>query len=168
MKTLVLCRHAKSDWPYGVSDINRPLKGRGIKDAGYLGDLLEDQGFDPDLIISSPANRAHSTSQIIAAKLGYDTADIKIVQSVYHEGKDSLLALIKQLPESVDKVMIFGHNPTMEMAVASLLQSGAGFEMPTSAMACMESWVNNWQHFDTRNLHLRWYLIPRLQRKMDS
>lgn len=165
MKTLVLCRHAKSDWPMGVSDINRPLKDRGIKDANFLGELLASQAFNPDLIISSPANRASQTAHIVAERLRYPLEQIQVESSVYHEGTPSLLDLIKRLPNHFEKVMIFGHNPTMEMAVTNLLQSGAGFQMPTSAMACMESWVSDWQHFSTRNLHLRWYLIPRLKRK---
>ena len=52
MKTVILCRHAKSDWPDNTLDIRRPLKERGINDANYLGGILAAQAFDPDLIIS--------------------------------------------------------------------------------------------------------------------
>lgn len=168
MKTLVLCRHAKSDWPPGVSDIQRPLKTRGVNDATRLGQLLASHDFSPDLIITSPANRASSTAHIIAQELEYPTDKIQTVSEIYHEGVPSLLECVRNLPPSVGTAMIFGHNPTMEMAVTQLLGAKAEFEMPTCGMACFESWVDAWQHFDPSNLNLRWYLIPRMQRKKSS
>lgn len=165
MKTLVLCRHAKSDWPAGVADIDRPLKERGINNANFLGGLLGNQEFLPDLIISSPANRALSTARLVARQLGYAKEKIQIERSVYFEGSQSLLNTIKQLPNTADTVMIFGHNPTMEDTVRHILQSEAAFYMPTSAMACMESFGHRWESFGTQSAHLRWMLIPRLKRK---
>ncbi|MCB0843318.1 MAG: histidine phosphatase family protein [Bacteroidetes bacterium] len=165
MKTFVLCRHAKSDWPYGVADIERPLKERGIKDANFLGNLLSEQSFKPDLVVSSPANRAHSTAKIIAGKLGYKEGKINIEKSIYFEGTEGLIQTIHSLPETSKTVMLFGHNPTMEDAVRTLLGSEAAFEMPTCGMACFESNVYYWKDIDSRNLILRWYLIPRFNRQ---
>ena len=168
MKTLVLCRHAKSDWPPGIADIDRPLKDRGIRNADFLGELLGNQEFMPDLIISSPANRALSTARLVAKKLGYSRDRIQIETSVYHEGTDALLQLVRSLPQTVETVMIFGHNPTMEYAVKEILNSEAAFSMPTAAMACLESFGNTWARFHTQNVHLRWFLVPRLQRSDDD
>lgn len=165
MKTLVLCRHAKSDWPIGVSDMERPLKNRGIRDASFLGELLVNQEFIPDLIISSPAKRALSTAQIVASKLNYTLEDIKIEDSVYYEGGGHLLGMVQDLPDSVETVMVFGHNPTMETAVRTLLQSGSPFEMPTCGMVCFESTHQHWANMSSHSTYLRWYLIPRLKRK---
>ncbi|MEL6192212.1 MAG: histidine phosphatase family protein [Bacteroidota bacterium] len=167
MKTLVLCRHAKSDWPEGVQDIRRPLKKRGIRDAHYLGEILANQEFYPDLIVTSPATRAYSTARIISAQVGYSEADIKVVESIYYEGAGQMLSFVQEIPDEVNTLMIFGHNPTMENAVRHLLQMGSAFSMPTSAMACVESYVNSWAQFDPRNTYLRWLLIPRLTRKDD-
>ncbi len=165
MKTLVLCRHAKSDWPVGVDDIDRPLKNRGVKDAHYLGELLNNQLFIPDLIISSPAKRAHGTANIVASQVGYPENKIAIEGTIYHEGAGSLISYIRDLVPSLNTVMIFGHNPTMENAVRHLLQMGAAFSMPTCGMVCLESYVNEWEKVDPRNMYLRWVLIPRLKRK---
>lgn len=164
MKTLVLCRHAKSDWPAGVEDIKRPLKSRGIKDAGKLGKLLKSHDFEPDLIVSSPANRAHSTAKLIANEIGY-VADIQIESSVYFGGLADLIAVIEELPDEADTVMIFGHNPTMEQAVRFLQKSQQIFEMPTSGMACFENYQDNWASFIGSDCRLRWLQVPRLKRK---
>lgn len=164
MKTLVLCRHAKSDWPVGVDDINRPLKPRGITDAQNLGKLLKSHDFIPNLIVSSPAQRAHATAQYIADKLGYKS-DIQIDTSVYYGGLPDLLSVIENLPKSADTVMIFGHNPTMEQAVRYLQKSQQAFEMPTSGMACFENYTENWADFNNSSCRLRWIQVPRMKRK---
>ncbi|MEM7371572.1 MAG: histidine phosphatase family protein [Bacteroidota bacterium] len=164
MKTLYLCRHAKSDWPAGVRDLDRPLKERGINDAQFLGQLLASQDFSVDRIISSPANRAKSTAKIIAQTAGH-TSSIQIEECVYHEGVASLISFVRQLPNDLTSAMIFGHNPTMEDTVQALLNSEADFMLPTSAIACFESEGHNWTTFRTSNLQLRWLLVPRLQRK---
>ncbi|MEZ4828054.1 MAG: histidine phosphatase family protein [Bacteroidia bacterium] len=166
MKTLVICRHAKSDWPAGVSDIDRPLKQRGINDARYLGTLLAQQQFSPDLIVSSPANRALSTATIIGEKLGYKD-EIETDRAIYDSSVKELTDLIYHLPEPADTVMIFGHNPTFEETVRYLLQMSAGFFMPTCAMACISANTNRWTNFEPRILHLNWYLIPRLTKFED-
>ncbi|RMG70872.1 MAG: histidine phosphatase family protein [Bacteroidetes bacterium] len=164
MKTLILARHAKSEWPDGVRDLDRPLKERGRKDAAYLAGLLADQGVVPDLIISSPAQRARQTAGIFAQQLAYPRP-LQIEPAVYYDGINGLLSLIGDLPDDVDTVMIFGHNPTMEDMVTRLLRSQVEFTLPTSALACFESWAVSWAQFAPANLHLRWLLVPRLQRK---
>lgn len=167
MKTVVLCRHAKSDWPEGTADINRPLSERGHQDAQTLAQTLVRQGWSPDLIISSPANRAKTTAHYIAQGVSYDPSKIHIHDSVYHEGTGSLVELVKQLPPAVENVMIFGHNPTMEQAVQFYLQMDVRFDMPTGGMLAIESDQRDWQRFLPPLTRLRWYLIPRLQRKGD-
>ena len=164
MKTLLLCRHAKSDWPAGVRDLDRPLKDRGIRDATFLGELLASQHFSTDRIVSSPANRAHSTAKIIADAIGY-AQKIEIESDVYHEGVGGLISLIRKLPDELESAMIFGHNPTMEDTVQALLNSESEFMLPTCAIACFECDSSRWRDFRTNNLQLRWLLVPRLQRK---
>ncbi len=164
MKTFVLCRHAKSDWPEGVTDEDRPLKKRGINDAHDLGKILENRYFIPDLLVSSHANRAHTTAQIIAKQLNLD-GKIVIAPSIYHEGAGNLIELIKELPGSANTVMLFGHNPTMERAVQFLLQTSRTVSMPTCAMACFEIYADEWQSLMPHNVNFRWMLIPHFKRK---
>jgi phosphohistidine phosphatase len=163
MKTLVLCRHAKSDWPLHVQDIDPPLKERGEKDAKRLGKLLSKHGFTPDFICSSPANRAQSTAEIIKKQLAYK-GNIRIDRSIYFQGEQRLLEFIAALDESHNTVMIFGHNPTMENMVSYLTGMRTSYEMPTAGMACFESYSDTWEQFAEHTPHLRWLLVPRLAR----
>ena len=76
-KILYLVRHAKSSWKdASLSDKERPLNGRGRKSAPKMGKRMREQGHRPDLIISSPANRAYSTACLIAKELDIDVSDI--------------------------------------------------------------------------------------------
>ena len=54
-------RHAKSDWPPGVPDRERPLTKRGRRDATAAGDWLQEQGYVPDRVVVSPAQRTRET-----------------------------------------------------------------------------------------------------------
>ncbi|MFK7922147.1 MAG: histidine phosphatase family protein [Bacteroidia bacterium] len=162
MKTVVFCRHAKSDWPDGTSDIERPLKKRGIENAKQMGSLLADHQFLPDRIISSPAKRAMTTANLVAEKLNYPS-EISIIPSIYHEGAGNLMSLVQELDPAWDTVMFFGHNPTMEQTVRFLLQADKHYEMPTGGMACFESYAG-WEQF-VNTCQLRWLLVPRLRRK---
>jgi phosphohistidine phosphatase len=161
MKTIVLGRHAKSDWSQEASDFNRPLNDRGQRDAPRMGDLLREAGFSADLIVSSPANRALSTAGIIAKKIGYPR-DVKTDRRIYDEGHGTLVGIIQDFPREVDTAMVFGHNPTMEQALSYLLQTSAGITMPTCALACLEIFTDDWQKLHPRITSLKWLLIPKM------
>ena len=59
--TLVLMRHAKSDYPPGVADHDRPLAPRGIREAGLAGDWLRANTPAIDAVLCSTATRARQT-----------------------------------------------------------------------------------------------------------
>lgn len=165
MKTLIICRHAKADYPENTRDFDRPLKEKGEQDAKKQGMLLAEHGFLPDLIVSSSAKRALQTAQIVAKEIGYDK---KIVENdtIYYEGVGALITLIQSLPNEVESVMIFGHNPTLSDTVRYLLNMQHPFDMPTSGMTCLENPYNTWDFsFPPQAARLRWVLVPRLKRK---
>lgn len=161
MKTILLARHAKSDWSQNLSDFDRPLNSRGQRDAPRMGKLLAEYEFQPDLIISSPAARALTTAEAIAEKVGY-AKPVQLDRRIYYEGHGTLLSIIQDIPKAVDTAMVFGHNPTMENAVAYLLQSSASVTMPTCALACLEIMASDWKQISPRQISLKWLLIPRL------
>lgn len=160
MKTLVLARHAKSDWTQDLPDEERPLNGRGKKDAPRMGEILRSHGFLPDLVISSHAVRARSTAEKVADALGY-TSSIRIDNRIYLAGTSSLLSVIRDIPETAESAMIFGHNPDMEMMVQMLLSAKGMTPMPTCAFACLEL-HGPWAETGKQPAALKWFLIPKL------
>ena len=61
MKTLVLMRHAKSNWSGDLSDFDRPLSERGVKSARALGKWLRENDLFPDFALVSAAKRTVET-----------------------------------------------------------------------------------------------------------
>lgn len=161
MKTVVICRHAKSDWSQDLSDFDRPLNSRGEADAPMMGKVLAQSGFMPDLILTSPANRARTTAQYVAKALHYEHS-LREEPGIYHQGESLVLELIANLPDSMESVMVFGHNPTLEDVVGRLLGAKGNITMPTASMACLTHWSHTWKDAKPGNFHLQWHLIPKL------
>lgn len=166
MKTLVLARHAKSDWNMGLPDFDRPLNSRGQADAPRMGKLLRSYQFEPDLIVSSPANRAQTTAKLVAEQLGYQ-GSIQLEEGIYGSGYGSVLSIIQDLPDNSETAMLFGHNPTTENLVSYLLQMRAGIVVPTCGMICLDLNIQSWSQLNPVLIQLRWFLIPKLIKRFN-
>jgi len=94
MKTLILIRHAKSSWDHPhLSDFERPLNKRGKHDAPLMGKILTGKGIVADQVISSSANRALSTAQIISTAIAYPIENIAITKALYHASAEEIIAV---------------------------------------------------------------------------
>ena len=69
-RTLVLIRHAKSDWSNDLPDDERPLAPRGRRQAPAIGPWLVEHDLVPDLAVVSVARRAQETWEAVASGLG--------------------------------------------------------------------------------------------------
>jgi phosphohistidine phosphatase len=132
--TLILLRHAKSDWSGDEADVDRPLAGRGKRQAPDAGRWLATNVDSIDLAVVSPAARARSTWELAAAELDQPPRT-EIDDRVYAASADELLAVVHGLPDEVDTVVLVGHNPGLEDLV-SLLTRG-WVSMTTSALAVL-------------------------------
>jgi phosphohistidine phosphatase len=117
MKELLLLRHGKSDWSINASDFDRPLKKRGTRNAKQIGVWLSEQQLQPDLVISSPANRALSTAEIVASEMSIPVHSIQTDNRIYGADLDDLLLILSEIPSTIDRVMLVGHNPDLEELV---------------------------------------------------
>jgi phosphohistidine phosphatase len=134
-RTLILLRHAKSDWSGEPADMVRPLSKRGRRQAPEAGRWLAASIDSIDLAVVSPANRAHSTWDLVSAKLELPPA-AKIDRRVYAASATDLLSLVRELSDGVETVLLVGHNPGIEDLVSLL--TGESVAMPTSAIAVIE------------------------------
>lgn len=143
-KTLYLVRHAKSSWDYPhLDDIDRPLNKRGKKDAPEMGRRLSESGIFPDLIISSPAERAYKTSREIAKKLDFPKKAIQIEEDVYHASEDILLQVINRCDNLWKTIMIIGHNPGFTDFANSIANQNID-NIPTCGIFGCTFKTNNW------------------------
>ena len=167
MKTLLLLRHAKSDWDDpSLQDFDRPLAARGERDAPQIGKALRKRGPLPDLIISSPAARAKATVKAVV-KSGKVKTEIQYNEAIYGASPAELENLINRLPDDSSCAMLVGHNPGFEDLVGRL--SGSHERMPTAALACLEFQVNGWSEIGEQEGKLVWLLTPKqLKSKKDD
>ena len=144
MKELILVRHAKSSWKDPtLSDHERPLNKRGKRDAPEMGERLARRGYDPDLMVSSSAVRALKTAWTFAGKLAYSREGIAVDERLYHAGVAELLQVIRGVDDSVDSLMLFGHNPGLT-DLANHIGPREILNMPTCAVLHLRFQGDTW------------------------
>jgi phosphohistidine phosphatase len=143
MKTLFLLRHAKSSWKeVDVADFDRPLNERGGRAAPFMGRLLRERGFTPDIIVSSPARRARKTARLFKGAGEY-TAPLVFDERIYEASPTTLLYIAAEADDSKGSIMLVGHNPGMEEAARVL--TGQTEPMPTAAIAVIDLDIDSWK-----------------------
>jgi phosphohistidine phosphatase len=144
MKTLVIVRHAKSSWnDPGLSDHQRPLSKRGLKDAPIMGARLADWGPPVDRIISSSATRALTTAELITHEMGLPWDEIQIEDALYHATEEEVIDLINEQDDYLDGLMLFGHNPGLTYLVNDLSDLDLD-NLPTCGVVVLQFEVNSW------------------------
>ena len=146
MKTLLILRHAKSrPKDPNISDHDRELDERGKDDALRMGKLLENKGLVPDFIISSSALRARTTAEIVAEECEYrEEAKIALKRSLYEAKPKDFMNIVKRLSDKYNRVLIVGHNPTIEEIIQTLTNSLDDVLMPSCALAHLSIPIEKW------------------------
>jgi phosphohistidine phosphatase len=160
-RILYLVRHAKSSWDDpSLGDRERPLNRRGEKNAPDMGRRMREQGHVPDLIISSPANRALTTARVIAHEVGLDPEQIRVEDDLYFSGTRGMLGVLDQVDPRYRRVMMTGHNPVMTMLLNELSNAQV-YNMPTCAVAIIGFDMDNWSDVYTTDGELLGYDYPK-------
>jgi len=159
MKTLLLLRHAKSDWgDDSLPDFDRPLAPRGKRDAPRMGKALRKRGVMPELIISSPAARAKTTIEDFMKAAHLDLT-VKFAESIYGAPSSELMKVIRSLPDEISRALMVGHNPGFEDLLNRL--TGKRERMPTAALARIEFQIDQWADIEEEKGKLMWLLTPK-------
>jgi phosphohistidine phosphatase len=165
-RTLLVVRHAKSDRGAAGSDHDRPLNGRGRRDAPALGRWLAEHAPAIDVVLCSSAARAQQTWRLAAAELtGPPPPDVR--PSLYLAGRDSVLTQLRDVEPDARVVVLVGHEPTQsaltsylvgaaEPAAAQLFQAG----FTTSAVAVLRL-PGAWAALAPRTCRLIDFAVPR-------
>ncbi len=162
MKTIYFVRHAKSSWDYqSLSDINRPLNDRGIRDAPFMGKMLHGQGVLPDIVMTSPAVRATTTALMLLGELEFPANKIQIIPEIYSGYLEDVLMLIKELPDDQKSVMLFGHNPTWT-SLANYFSEKYIPNAPTCSISVIEAEIDAWKDLNRENGKLTNFYYPKM------
>lgn len=159
MKTLLILRHAKSSWDDpGLRDHDRPLSGRGRRDAPRMGRLLVEEDLVPDHILSSTAVRALTTAELAAGAFAADV-EIDACRELYLASPHTYVEEVEVRAGDHDRVMVVGHNPGITALVTLL--TGVCEEMPTAALAAVELDIEAWSELGGHRGRLTGFWIPK-------
>ena len=145
MKTLLIFRHGKTekDAPHG--DRERALTTRGERDTQAMAHYLLAQAGPPDAILASDAKRAQQTAKILAKAIDF-AGKIESEPDIYGASLDTLLRVVRRLPDRAQRVVLVGHNPGFEELAAALGgEAVEGGHLPTAGVAHLEFDVDRWK-----------------------
>lgn len=160
MKTLLLIRHAKSDWDNILSDFDRPLNERGKHDAPVMAKRIKDRKIEIDAFVSSPAKRAKKTAELFMHEYDVKEKKLHFVPSLYEASSNDFYNAVFDLKDKFDTVAIFGHNPGITDFVNSLSCTTID-NMPTCSVYALKINTKNWVDFKKADKDFLFFDYPK-------
>ncbi len=149
MLRLTLVRHAKTEPAApGQEDWDRALEPRGQHDAPEMARRLKDAHGKPERILTSPALRAITTTNIMARTLSVPAAKIVQDERLYLASPKDLLAIVRELGENAPHLMVVGHNPGITEFGDKLSAERSLDNMPTCAVYSLEFAIEHWRELE--------------------
>lgn len=153
MKTVILLRHAKSDWSDStLRDFDRPLNGRGERAAALMGSWAKREALRFGAIIASPAARVRDTFRTFMGSYGAGP-DPAWDKRVYLASVETIGDVIGETDDGQDTLLLVGHNPGLEEFILhhvaddgqSRLRGDVAEKFPTAAIAVLDFPVQHWR-----------------------
>lgn len=161
MKTLLLVRHAKSDWGNPLlRDFDRPLNERGKRDAPVMAQRLLDRKFGIDAFISSPAKRAGKTARIFAQAYGFKKEEVRYVEDLYLAEPEVFFRVVEAADDNWDTIALFSHNPGIT-DFANSCSNARIDNIPTCGVFAIRVHDNTWKSFRTAEKEFLFFDYPK-------
>ena len=159
MKTILLLRHAKSDWgDRDMADIDRPLNRRGQTAAPVMAAWIANQGLCPEVVLCSTARRTRETLALVRPAFPHAVSEV-LDEALYLAEVPVLLARLRGLAETVGTALVIAHNPGLE-DLAAELSSFAG-HMPTAGLVVIRFDVTSWAQISPGGGTLAAFVTPK-------
>jgi phosphohistidine phosphatase len=162
MKYLTIVRHAKSsrdnpEW----DDLERPLNDRGKKAIQKMGKFLKKKSLHPDLLISSPAQRAKETAIGIGKLLDYPLENMEINKEIYFGNIQEIIGVISNINNNFNDVFLFGHEPLLSSMIHRL--TGEIVEkFPTCSIYRIVWDIKKWSLISSQKGKCEFFVYPKL------
>ncbi len=168
MKSILLLRHAKSDWKdYTLADFDRPLSARGRKAAPRVAAWMRDHDLLPDRVLCSAARRTVETWEHMAPALG---EGIRVLhrRALYHASTHAIVKQLVKQDDEANTIAVVGHNP----GIAEFAYRYAVFgnqkkierirrKYPTGALAVLSFRIDTWADLPGASGTLEYYVRPK-------
>jgi phosphohistidine phosphatase len=167
-RTLLLLRHAKSDYPAGVADHERPLAPRGIREAALAGDWLRAHAPAVDAVLCSTATRTRQTLEQTRIDAPTEFVD-RLYDATPGVVIDEINGVASRFDHEVNTLLVIGHEPTMSavslgLATADGSNSTAAERIsekfPTSSVAVLRT-GQRWDQLALNGATLVTFHVPR-------
>ncbi|QFU16160.1 SixA phosphatase family protein [Microvirga thermotolerans] len=166
MLRLLLLRHAKSSWPAGVLDVERPLSPRGRKAAVLMGDYLKEERLVPDLALISPARRTEETWDLVQPALG--EVECRREPRLYEATAARLLTVVQEVNPVNRRLLMIGHNPGFEDLAKMLIGDGTpedcsrlSGKLPTAGLVVVDFPGTGWEDVKAHSGRLERFVTPK-------
>lgn len=168
MRKLLLLRHAKSSWDDpGLQDFDRPLNGRGRKDARRMGKFMAEHGLRPALALVSAALRTRSTWELMEPRL--EGVPMSLERQLYEASARTLTSRLRQVDDHVASVLLIAHNPGIGRLAEDLVGHHGAPDLlerlaekyPTGALAEIELDITHWGEVEDGRGRLVSFTRPR-------
>lgn len=163
MKQVFIIRHAKSDQSFWGNDFERPLNERGKSDAPLMAKRLKERSPAIDAWISSPAKRAKRTAEFFADTFNQKTSDILFISALYHAPAEVFYDVIVGLPDNLDSIAVFSHNPGITYFVNTLTADVKIDNMPTCGIFAVSAEIDHWREFANAKKRFLFFDFPKRQ-----
>lgn len=162
-RELLLMRHAKSGYPAGVADFERPLSDRGRREGPLAGEWIRARTGSIDAVLCSGATRTRETLQVTGLE-----APTRYADEIYEATPGEILAQIALTAGDVRRLLVIGHAPGIPSTVAALATDDSNADalgavrtkFPTSAIAVLE-FAGTWADLTGTGARLTAFEIPR-------
>ena len=162
MKSLYLLRHAKSSWSeHGLSDQQRPLNDRGLRDAPAMGKRFSERDESLDHVVCSPAQRALSTAELFAQNCGFSADAIEIEPDLYFLGSGAIEEVILRQDDLLQSVMLVFHNPDITQFVNSIDYDFHVDNVPTCGLIRLNCDIAQWRDWSRSNTAFDYFDFPK-------
>lgn len=159
-KTLYIARHAKAE-DHSSSDFARQLTATGIADAHKVGERLYQMEIKPQKVLSSPAPRALRTAEIFTEEMKLDRSRLSTDKLLYYaKDVEELYNLVKNTPDSIESMMIVGHNPFLKELADLLFEKDVEW-LPKCAVAGLEFNVQSWSNIHPKSSVILFFTHPK-------
>ncbi len=160
MKEIFILRHAKSSWDNtNLSDFERPLAKRGIKDAKKLNSFLIKNNLNIDKVYCSNAIRAKETFDLTADGFKFPIENATYSDDLYFGDANNIINYLKNLDEKLNNILIIGHNPTLHVLVELL--TNKYIERFTTCNLAVISFKGHWKRLSSDKSSLKSLIRPK-------
>ena len=147
-KQLLLIRHAKSSWDdFSIKDFDRPLNGRGKKDAPVMAKRLLDKDITIDAFIASPAKRARKTAELFVKEYKKEKENIIFFDELYLAATSNFLDVISKTDDRFKTIAVFSHNEGITDFANSLTETRID-NIPTCGIFAIKIKTKHWSDFN--------------------